>query len=141
MVEGITHLALVKGDIDPEEATLVRVHVESGVNDVFRELEGGESWTLGDAVDRICREGAGIVVIVRYPEDNEEIIKRIQYAHAEDKNIEFPWRESGQDLRMLGVGGQILANLGVSRLRVLGSPRRLYGLSGFGLEIVDYVTE
>jgi 3,4-dihydroxy 2-butanone 4-phosphate synthase/GTP cyclohydrolase II len=42
---------------------------------------------------------------------------------------------------MLGVGGQILADLGVSKLRVLGNPRRLYGVSGFGLEIVDYVTE
>ena len=83
----------------------------------------------------------GVVVIVRYPEDSGEIIKRVQHAHAEDKSIEFPWRESGQDLRMLGVGGQILADLGVSRLRVLGSPRRYHGVSGFGLEIVDYVTE
>jgi len=141
MVEDIVHLALVKGEIDPEAPTLVRVHVESGVYDVFRKLEGAESWAVGDAVDRICREGSGVLVIVRYPEDSEEIIKRIQHAHAEDKNIEFPWRESGQDLRMLGVGGQILADLGVSRMRVLGSPRRLYGVSGFGLEIVDYVTE
>lgn len=141
IVEDITHLALVKGDIDPDAPTLVRVHVESGVNDVFRKLEGAESWPVGDAVERICREGVGIVVIVRYPEDSDEMIRRIQHARAEDKNIEFPWRESGQDLRMLGVGGQILADLGVSRLRVLGSPRRLYGASGFGLEIVDYVTE
>lgn len=141
IVEDVTHLALVKGDIDPEAATLVRVHVESGVYDVFRRLEGAESWAVGEAVERICREGSGVVVIIRYPEDSGEMIKRIQHAHAENKNIEFPWRESGQDLRMLGVGGQILADLGVSRLRVLGSPRRLYGVSGFGLEIVDYVTE
>ncbi|HSH44163.1 MAG TPA: 3,4-dihydroxy-2-butanone-4-phosphate synthase [Arenicellales bacterium] len=141
MVEDITHLALVKGDIDPAQPTLVRVHVESGVYDVFRRLEGAETWAVGDAVERICRNGSGVVVIVRYPEDSGEMIKRIQHAHAEGKAIEFPWRESGQDLRMLGVGGQILADLGVTRLRVLGSPKRLYGLSGFGLEIVDYVTE
>lgn len=141
VVEDITHLALVKGDIDPDAPTLVRVHVESGVYDVFRKLEGAESWPVGDAVARICSEGSGVVVIVRYPEDSGEMIRRVQHAHAENKNIEFPWRESGQDLRMLGVGGQILADLGVSRLRVLGSPRRLYGLSGFGLEIVDYLTE
>jgi len=141
IVEDVTHLALVKGEVDPHAATLVRVHVEAGVNDVFRKLEGAELWPVGEAVERICREGAGVVVIVRYPEDGEEMIRRIQHAGAEDKNIEFPWRESGQDLRMLGVGGQILADIGVSRLRVLGSPRRLYGVSGFGLEIVDYVTE
>jgi len=141
IIEDITHLALVKGDIEGDDATLVRVHVESGVNDIFRKLEGAESWPVSNAVDRICAEGAGVVVIVRYPEDSEALIRRIQHAHAEDKNIEFPWREPGQDLRMLGVGGQILADLGLSRLRVLGSPRRLYGISGFGLEIVDYVTE
>lgn len=141
IVEDITHLALVKGDIDPVEPTLVRVHVESGIYDVFRKLEGAESWAVGDAVQRICSEGSGVVVIVRYPEDSDEIIKRVQHACAEGKNIEFPWRETGQDLRMLGVGGQILADLGVTRLRVLGNPRRLYGVSGFGLEIVDYVTE
>ncbi|MGA8259466.1 MAG: 3,4-dihydroxy-2-butanone-4-phosphate synthase [Arenicellales bacterium] len=141
VVEDITHLALVKGDIRPDEPTLVRVHVESGVYDVFRTLEGAESWAVGEAVERVCREGSGVVVIVRYPEDSGEIVKRIQHAHAEDKNIEFPWREAGQDLRMLGVGGQILADLGVRKVRVLGNPRRLYGVSGFGLEIVDYVTE
>ncbi|MBS1269350.1 MAG: Riboflavin biosynthesis protein RibBA [Gammaproteobacteria bacterium] len=141
LVEDITHLALVKGEIQPDETTLVRVHVESGVYDVFRKLEGAEAWAVGDAVKRICKEGTGIVVIVRYPENRGELIKRIQHAHTEDKNIEFPWRESGQDLRMLGVGGQILADLGATKLRVLGSPRRLYGVSGFGLEIVDYVTE
>lgn len=141
VVEDITHLALIKGEIDPERPTLVRVHVESGIHDVFRKLEGAQSWEIGAAVDRICEEGSGVVVIVRYPEDGEALIKRIQHAHAGDTNIEFPWREPGQDLRMLGVGGQILADLGVTRLRVLGSPRRLYGVSGFGLEIVDYVTE
>lgn len=141
VVEDITHLALVKGEIVEDEPTLVRVHVESGVYDIFRKLEGAESWAVGDAVERICREGSGVVVIVRYPEDSGELIKRIQHARAEDKSIDFPWRESGQDLRMLGVGGQILADLGVTRLRVLGSPRRLFGASGFGLEIVEYVTE
>lgn len=141
IVEQITHLALVKGDIESEQPILVRVHVESGIFDIFKTLQGEESWTANAALQRICREGSGILVIVRYPEDNDELIKRIRHSHAEGKTIEFPWRESGQDIRMLGIGGQILADLGANRIRVMGSERRMYSVSGFGLQIVDYVSE
>ncbi len=55
------------------------------------------------------------------------------------QGIEFPWRETGEDLRVLGVGGQILADLGVGKMRVLGNPRKMHALSGFGLETVGYV--
>jgi 3,4-dihydroxy 2-butanone 4-phosphate synthase/GTP cyclohydrolase II len=82
-----------------------------------------------------------VLVILRYQEQDEEIVKRIKHSDVEGEDIEFPWRESGEDLRVLGVGGQILADIGVGRMRVLGSPRRMHGLSGFGLEIVDYVEQ
>jgi 3,4-dihydroxy 2-butanone 4-phosphate synthase/GTP cyclohydrolase II len=135
------HLALVKGEITPQAATLVRVQVESGVLDVFRELQQAGTWTVGDAAKRIGVEGNGVLVILRYQEQNEEIVKRIKHSDVEGEDIEFPWRESGEDLRVLGVGGQILADIGVGRMRVLGSPRRMHGLSGFGLEIVGYVEQ
>ena len=70
-----------------------------------------------------------------------EIVKRFKHAGVEGHSIEFPWREAGDDLRVLVVGGQILANIGVGKMRVLGSPRKMHALSGFGLEIVDYVTQ
>jgi len=135
------HLALVKGDISPHSATLARVQVESGVLDVFRELQQSGSWTVGDAAHRISEEGTGVLVILRYQEQNEEIVKRIKHSEVDGRGIEFPWRESGGDLRVLGVGGQILADIGVGKMRVLGSPRKMHGLSGFGLEIVDYVEQ
>jgi 3,4-dihydroxy 2-butanone 4-phosphate synthase/GTP cyclohydrolase II len=135
------HLALVKGEITSQAATLVRVQVESGVLDVFRELQQAGTWTVGDAAKRIGEEGSGVLVILRYQEQNEEIVKRIKHSDVEGEDIEFPWRESGEDLRVLGVGGQILADIGVGRMRVLGSPRRMHGLSGFGLEIVGYVEQ
>lgn len=140
VVEGEIHVALVKGDIQAELPTLVRVQVESGLYDVFRELQSAATWDINDAARRIAESRAGVLVILRYGEKGDEIVKRIQHSHAAGKSIEFPWRESGQDLRMLGVGGQILADLGVSKMNVLGSPRRMHALSGFGLEIVDYIT-
>lgn len=133
------HLALVKGDITPAAETLVRVQVESGVLDVFRELQQSGTWTVGDAANRIGAEGNGVLVILRYQEQDEEIVRRIRHSDVEGEGIEFPWRESGEDLRVLGVGGQILADVGVGKMRVLGSPRKMHGLSGFGLEIVDYI--
>ena len=140
IVEKETHIALIKGTIDATRPTLVRVHVESGLYDVFRELQNATSWTINEAARRINETDAGVLVILRYNEQGSDIVKRIQHSHTTGKSIEFPWRESGQDLRMLGVGGQILADLGVSKMRVLGSPRRMHALSGFGLEILDYVT-
>ncbi len=134
-----THVALVKGEIKADEPTLVRVQVESGILDVFRELQQAGTWSVSDATNRLSEEGRGVLVILRYRESDDEIIKRFKHADVQGQSIEFPWREAGDDLRVLGVGGQILADIGVGKMRVLGSPRKMHALSGFGLEIVDYV--
>lgn len=139
MVGDETHMALVKGDISADEPTLVRVQVESGILDVFRELQQAGTWSVVDATNRLSEEGSGVLVILRYRESDDEIVKRFKHADVEGQSIEFPWRETGEDLRVLGVGGQILADIGVGKMRVLGSPRKMHALSGFGLEIVDYV--
>ncbi|MDJ0957594.1 MAG: 3,4-dihydroxy-2-butanone-4-phosphate synthase [Arenicellales bacterium] len=135
------HVAMVKGEIDADTPTLVRVQVESGILDVFRELQQAGTWTVVDATNRISEAGNGVLVILRYREPDEEIVKRIRHSDMEGQSIEFPWRETGEDLRVLGVGGQILADIGVGKMRVLGSPRKMHALSGFGLEIVDYVVQ
>ncbi len=141
LVENETHIALVKGDIERREPVLVRVHVESGIFDAFRELRDAIKWPVRAAIRRIREEGKGVLVLLRYNEPGTEIVKRLQHSRVEGKDVEFPWHESGNDLRMLGVGGQILADLGVGKMRVLGTPKRVHGLSGFDLEIVEYVTE
>ncbi len=140
IIEDQTHVALVKGEIKHDEPTLVRVHVESGLSNVFRELNQAVTWTIGDALQRIRLAESGVLVILHYDEPGGEIIKRIRHSSIEGTEIEFPWREAGSELRMLGVGGQILADLGVGKMRVLGSPKRAHALSGFDLEIVEYLT-
>lgn len=135
------HLALVKGEPNPQTPTLVRVHVESGIYDVFRSLQDASSLSIDRAIKRIAEEDEGVLVILHYHHSGDRIIESIQRSAAEHKHVEFSWRESGGELRMLGAGSQILADLGIQRLRVIGSPRKVHGLSGFDLEIVDYVTE
>lgn len=140
MIENETHIALVAGTIEHDEPTLVRVHVESGLYDIFRELQHAVTWPISGAVQRIRNEGSGVLVVLRYNEPGAEIVKRLRHSSMEGKDIELAWREPGNDLRVLGAGSQILADLGVGKMRVLGHPKRVHGLSGFNLEIVDYVT-
>ena len=135
------HLALVRGKLDPDSPTLVRVHVESGIPDVFRSLQASSSLSVDDAAKRIAEEGQGVLVILHYRHSGRRVVESIRRSAAEQRHVEFLWQETGSDLRMLGAGSQILADLGVRRLRVIGSPRKVHGLSGFDLEIVDYVTE
>jgi 3,4-dihydroxy 2-butanone 4-phosphate synthase/GTP cyclohydrolase II len=65
--------------------------------------------------------------------------RRLQDYQARDKGGELQEHAAGDDMRTYGVGAQIIADLGVTRMRVIGSPRKLHGLSGFGLEVVEYV--
>ena len=141
-VTGAVHLALVRGSIDPESPTLVRVHVQDSLCDVTHSERGDCGWPSGDALARIDREGAGVVVVLRHEERAEDLIRRIQdYAAQDDGDPRpEPHGDAPEDLRTYGVGAQILLDLGVRRMRVLSSPKRLHGLSGFGLEVVEYVS-
>jgi 3,4-dihydroxy 2-butanone 4-phosphate synthase/GTP cyclohydrolase II len=139
-VEGGTHLALVKGELVSDSVTPVRVHVHRGLLDVVLNPSSSWSWTLENALAAIADQASGVVVILSYNETIDELVSRInvdsesQPRHTRDDRSNEP-----ENLRMLGAGGQILANLGVTRILTLGREKKVYGLSGFGIEIVDYV--
>jgi 3,4-dihydroxy 2-butanone 4-phosphate synthase/GTP cyclohydrolase II len=139
-VEGGTHLALVKGELVSGDVTPVRVHVHRGLLDVVLNPSSTWSWTLENALKAIADQESGVVVILSYNETIDELVSRIkvdgesQPRHTRDERSNEP-----ENLRMLGAGGQILANLGVTRILTLGREKKVYGLSGFGIEIVDYV--
>jgi 3,4-dihydroxy 2-butanone 4-phosphate synthase/GTP cyclohydrolase II len=134
------HLALVRGEIDSEQATLIRVHVQDSLCDLTHSERGDCGWPVSDALARVDREGCGVVVVLRHEERAEEIIHRVQTYAREDAGEPSPQPEVIEDLRTYGVGAQILIDLGVRRMRVLSSPKRLHGISGFGLEVVEYVS-
>jgi len=94
---------------------------------------------LHGAMQRIAEEGSGIVVILRGQEDKKDLIRKIQTPDKEAKK----YKKNAQgttELRTYGVGAQILSDLGVHQMRVLSSPIIMHGLSGFGLEVVEYIS-
>lgn len=133
------HFALVKGEIVPDEPVLVRVHVQQLLNDLLGLRLPDSGWLLRDALQRVAREPTGVLVFLSRPEDPTALIRRIrgyQLGAAEAPRT----ADQSAELRTYGLGAQILLDIGVRRMRVLGAPKRLTGLSGFDLEIVDYVS-
>ncbi|MBF2758744.1 MAG: 3,4-dihydroxy-2-butanone-4-phosphate synthase [Ectothiorhodospiraceae bacterium AqS1] len=138
-IDGRAHFALVAGDIDPEAPTLVRVHVHDPLSDLTASRRDA-GWPIRDALRRVSEEGAGVVVVLRPCESEENLVARVEAWRKEDAGETGPAHDSGENLRTFGLGAQVLADLGVRRMRVLSAPKRIHGLSGFGLEIVEYVS-
>ena len=135
------HYALVAGEIDPDVPTLIRVHVRDSLYDLTGSRRRDAGWPVGDALRRVAEEGSGIVVVLRPPEPTNEVIARIDSYRREDEGEALPQHDPGTDLRTLGLGAQILADLGVRKMRVLSAPKRLHAISGFGLEVIEYVDQ
>ena len=136
------HLALIRGDIGSGTVPLVRVQL----TDTLRDLVGVQApqlgWPLRDAMERIAGEDPGIVVILRRHELPRELVDSV--ALLSGRPLAPGDHRDGQESRVLrtyGIGAQILRNLGVRKMRVLSAPKQMYGLSGFGLEVVDYVNQ
>ncbi len=136
-VNKTVHLALISGELKPEEPVLVRVHLQSTLNDVVGVRWDDLGWPLRNALRRVAKDG-GVVVILRQPEDPASLVERLRgHLNQDDQNEEAT--PDGAVLRTYGVGAQILLDLGVRRMRVLSQPKKMHGLSGFGLEVVEYV--
>jgi len=134
------HLALVRGTPTADEPTLIRVHVRDSLCDLTHSERGDCGWPVGDAMARIDAEGTGVVVMLRHDVTAEDLISRVQAYASEDAGENHSQPPANDDLRTYGVGAQILLDLGVRRMRVLSAPKRLHSISGFGLEVVEYVS-
>jgi len=138
-VEGGVHLALAHGDIRADKPTPVRVHVQRGLLDAALESAAAPSWPLPEVLEAIAAQACGVLVLLSYHESAERLAARVTVKSvATDATVTDP--DDG-NLRMLGAGGQILADLGVGKVIALGREKRAHGLSGFGLEIVSYVAD
>ncbi len=133
------HLALVKGELSEEVPALVRVHVQDTLSDVLGVTWSSLGWPLRDAMKRISSEGAGVIIVLRGHEDPRELLARIGAGEAGTKPSTKASEEEIADLRTYGIGAQILRDLHVRKMRVLSAPRNMAAISGFGLEVVEYV--
>lgn len=137
-VHRTVHLALVKGAIEKEDAPLVRVHLQDTLSDVCSVTWSELGWPLRNAMQRVNEEGCGVIVVLRRHESPRELFNLIEARHIENKpspENEAPARE----LRTYGIGAQILRDLGVTKMRVLSAPTVMTALSGFDLEVTEYV--
>ncbi|QHS09893.1 bifunctional 3,4-dihydroxy-2-butanone-4-phosphate synthase/GTP cyclohydrolase II [Sinimarinibacterium sp. NLF-5-8] len=137
-IDNTIHLAMVKGEVQTEKPTLVRVHVRNMLQDVLGVQHGDFSWPLRQALKRVADEGEGVVVVLRKPEAPRELMQQIVALNQIEADAAAT--DSRPMLRTYGIGAQILSDLGVRKMRVLSAPRRMQGISGFGLEIVEYVS-
>ncbi|SDK50552.1 GTP cyclohydrolase II /3,4-dihydroxy-2-butanone 4-phosphate synthase [Pseudomonas delhiensis] len=136
-IEGGVHMAMVMGDIDPAEPTLVRVHVIDPLRDlVGAEYAGPKNWTLWAALQRVAEEGRGVVVVLANHESSQALLERVPQLTQPSRPFT---RSQSRIYSEIGAGAQILQDLGVSKLRHLGPPLKYAGLTGYGLEVVESV--
>jgi 3,4-dihydroxy 2-butanone 4-phosphate synthase/GTP cyclohydrolase II len=136
------HLALIRGEIGSGAVPLVRVQLTDTLRDLVGVRAPQLGWPLRDAMRRIAEEDAGIVVLLRRHELPRELVDSVSLLSG--RPLVPGDHRDGQESRVLrtyGIGAQILRSLGVRRMRVLSAPKQMYGLSGFGLEVVDYVNQ
>jgi 3,4-dihydroxy 2-butanone 4-phosphate synthase/GTP cyclohydrolase II len=135
------HLALVRGEIAPERPVLVRVHLQNSLCDLFGTQHPGCGWPLRDVMRQVAKAGEGVIVVLRNRDRVEDLLGRFKAMSPRVQEVEgIPTRSKDRsELRTYGVGAQILADIGVRRMRVMSAPRPMHGISGFDLEVVDYV--
>ncbi|PHS27486.1 MAG: 3,4-dihydroxy-2-butanone-4-phosphate synthase [Methylophaga sp.] len=140
-VNNQVHLALVVGDIQADEETLVRVHMADPLTDLLGTTRESSHHPLYKAKQQLQEAGKGVLVVLRQPNQNKQLAAKVARYQQHDQGDVITTPVSTWDARTFGVGAQILANLGVKKMRILGTPTKLTGLSGFGLELVGYADQ
>ena len=132
---GAVHLALTKGQWQAGDEIMVRVHEPLSVVDMLDTQAAGHSWPLAKAMAQVQSAGRGVVLLLNVTlETSDDLLGRL-YGIAGKPTRGAP------DLRLYGVGAQILRQLGVTRMQLLGSKRRMPSMIGYGLEVTHFVTE
>ncbi len=129
-VDGVEHLALVKGEISPDQPTLVRMHHLNILSDCLEDAQNQKTGSLLKAMKKISKSENGVIVVIRQP--GEAITHLLAGATLQPKNKE-------QELRNYGTGAQILSDLGVREMTLLtNSKKSVIGLEGYRIKIVGY---
>jgi 3,4-dihydroxy 2-butanone 4-phosphate synthase / GTP cyclohydrolase II len=134
---GSIHLALILGAPRPDQDTLVRVHEPLSVLDLLDAGHGTHSWGVGEALSAVQKAGAGVVLLLNCEQPGAAIEARLAEAQAPGERSPHARR---MDLRLYGIGAQILRDLGVGRMRLMAAPRKMPSMAGFGLEVTGYVS-
>jgi 3,4-dihydroxy 2-butanone 4-phosphate synthase/GTP cyclohydrolase II len=131
------HLALVKGEWAPDETVLARVHEPMSVLDALEVNRAMHSWSLDASLSRIAAEGRGVAVLLNCGESAAQLLAQFEGTARASHGPE----RGRMDLRSYGIGAQILRDCGVRRMNLMGNPRRMPSMAGYGLEIAGYISK
>jgi 3,4-dihydroxy 2-butanone 4-phosphate synthase/GTP cyclohydrolase II len=133
---GGAHLALVHGTVLPDQETLVRVHQPVSMLDLLEAEATTHSWNIASAMAAIKAAPSGILVLLNCEESADQMFEQFNALNAAGQAA--PVRSTGVDLRTYGIGAQILKDLGVRKMKLLASPRKMPSMVGFDLEVSGY---
>ena len=134
IINGNIHIALVKGEIDSKQEIMVRVQQNNTLQDVIGINQFGSRLSFSQAMKKINTEGSGVLLLLSHQETSQELLSNVSFLKGEKKTNE----SDGPDSRIVGVGAQILKDLGVKKIRLLGASAK-YPLTGFDLEITEFI--
>ena len=132
---GAVHLALVHGQWSAEQSVDVRVHEPLSVLDALEVGRSMHSWSLEASLRHLAQAGAGVAVLLNCGETAEQLLAQFE---GSARSAQAPER-GRMDLRTYGIGAQILRECGVQRMRLMGTPRRMPSMAGYGLEITGFL--
>tara|TARA_B100000214_G_scaffold33075_1_gene21066 strand:+ start:5398 stop:6489 length:1092 start_codon:yes stop_codon:yes gene_type:complete len=133
-INGDVHIALVKGEIENQEEVLVRISQNNTLQDVMGINKFGSRLSFSQAMKKIDQEGKGVLLLLSHSESSQQILSNISFL----KGQKDPSNADGPDSRIVGVGSQILKDLGITKIRLLGASAK-YPLAGFDLEITEFI--
>jgi 3,4-dihydroxy 2-butanone 4-phosphate synthase/GTP cyclohydrolase II len=136
---GNAHLALVRGPIDAQRETLVRVHEPTSVLDLIDTDVSTHSWPFGRALATIAAAGSGVLVLLNCGEGPQSVLTKFGALQDLDAGVAPAERGAKMDLRTYGIGAQILRDLNVGRMKLLARPRKMPSMAGFGLHTTGYL--
>jgi len=131
-ISGATHLALVRGSIDADTPTLVRVHEPLSMLDLLDTAPGAHSWGVHEALAAIGSAGCGVMVLLNCAESAGQLAARVA-------SQAKPWPAAKVELLTYGIGAQILRDLNVGKMRLMATPRKMPSMAGWDLEVSEYV--
>jgi 3,4-dihydroxy 2-butanone 4-phosphate synthase/GTP cyclohydrolase II len=143
-INGETHVALVMGEVNPDEPVLLRAHSECLTGDAFHSLRCDCEQQLHRSMEMIAEEGSGVILYLRQEGRGIGLIAKLQAYALQDQGMDTVEANEALglpvDKRDYGIGAQILADIGVRKIRLISnSPRKYYGIESFGLEIVERI--